>query len=198
MSDFKSLKAIRKQRAAPASFVSRTTAAEASKGNDAQSSNESRAEEVSAEGLAVAERRADQTQAAQNPSQVSRHFGSPKVLPEKQAGPVSASRDEQSESSETEPSAKALMDVDAMVEDNRPEKQDYEGLYKVLPPSLEIRTSKQTGRGLYSSVLYKPGASDRTVFSAASKRELTFLSIEHRRRSLLRKAPCCCTVSTPS
>jgi hypothetical protein len=174
MSDFKSLKAIRKQRAAPASFVARTTTAEASRGNDAQSSNKAGSKpEASAEGLGVDEYGAEKMPEAQKSAQVSRDFGSLKVLPEQQAGLGSVSQDERIESSGTELSSKALMgDVD-VVEETKPEKQDYEGLYKVLPPSLEIRTSNETGRGLYSSILYKPGASDRTIFSAPSP-ELNF------------------------
>lgn len=32
-----------------------------------------------------------------------------------------------------------------------------DGLYRTLPPTLEIRTTKETGRGLYSKTDYRPG-----------------------------------------
>lgn len=34
---------------------------------------------------------------------------------------------------------------------------NIEGLYKALPQTLEIRTTPEAGRGLYSTASYKPG-----------------------------------------
>ncbi|RXW16968.1 hypothetical protein EST38_g8886 [Candolleomyces aberdarensis] len=201
MTDFKSLKALRKQRETPASFVSRVPnhngiAGEPSRENGDQNGPGSKTG-ASIEGPMDSDRdkREEQKQEAQKSAQVvERTLSGPESLQtpqEQQAGPASASfvskathvmagepsrgNDEQIEPSGTRSSAEASMDVD-VVEENKAEesqklaqvsepsastssKQDYEGLYKALPLSLEISTTKESGRGLYSSVLYKP---DRT------------------------------------
>ncbi|KAJ2934356.1 hypothetical protein H1R20_g2714, partial [Candolleomyces eurysporus] len=126
-----------------------------------------------------------------------------KALREQQAGGVSASfvskaipgmagqpstgNDERIEPSGTESSAEGSMAVDVLKE-NKAEKSQklaqipepstpissYEGLYKALPPSLKISTSKESGRGLYSSVFYQPGD---VLFSV--KPHVAALSLPH-------------------